>query len=153
MLAILRVIRGPYAGQEVRMTASRLLVGRDMDCHLRPNTRFISRRHCLLWFDEGRLWIRDAGSRNGTFVNGNILSGHCPLEDGDTFSVGDMLIQIDRSGWDVEVPVVVDDLVLANGQLGSTETYPTDEVSSGPDAQADDLSSQAFPTISPAVPR
>lgn len=152
MLAILRVIRGPYAGQEVRMTASRLLVGRDMDCHLRPNTQFISRHHCLLWFDEGQLWIRDAGSRNGTFVNGRGLSESCALEDGDTFSIGDMMIQIDRLGWDVEVPVTVDEVALGESQSGSTETY--DQI--GQPAGLAELageSSHVMPDLGPSVPR
>ncbi|MGK5552753.1 FHA domain-containing protein [Actinomadura kijaniata] len=46
----------------------------------------VSRRHSTLWLDpSGTAWVRDEGSTNGTFVNGERLPRgvDAPLRDGD----------------------------------------------------------------------
>jgi DNA-binding NtrC family response regulator len=45
-------------------------VGRDADCSVRVPGIDISRRHARLVREAGELFLRDLGSRNGTFVNG-----------------------------------------------------------------------------------
>jgi pSer/pThr/pTyr-binding forkhead associated (FHA) protein len=53
------------------------VLGRGEDCLLRlPDclaTRDVSRRHCLLDIDPPFLYVRDQGSKNGTFVNGTLI--------------------------------------------------------------------------------
>src|SRR5690606_191636 len=53
--------------------------------------RSISRRHAELTPDEGRWYIRDIGSSNGTFVNGREVSGRRRLEPGDQIRAGSSL--------------------------------------------------------------
>jgi predicted component of type VI protein secretion system len=64
----------------------------------------VSRHHCLLAIDPPRVWVRDLGSLNGTFVNGEKISLRDPdqkmdgpgpeappgreLADGDEVSLG-----------------------------------------------------------------
>jgi pSer/pThr/pTyr-binding forkhead associated (FHA) protein len=52
-------------------------MGRARDCriHLPPEAEHldISRHHCLLEIDPPALCVRDLGSLNGTFVNGEII--------------------------------------------------------------------------------
>ncbi|MCP9950212.1 MULTISPECIES: FHA domain-containing protein [Actinomadura] len=46
----------------------------------------VSRRHSTVWLDpSGTAWVRDEGSTNGTFVNGERLPRgvEAPLRDGD----------------------------------------------------------------------
>ncbi|RMI38837.1 FHA domain-containing protein [Actinomadura harenae] len=46
----------------------------------------VSRRHSTVWLDQqGTAWVRDEGSTNGTFVNGERLPPRvdAPLRDGD----------------------------------------------------------------------
>lgn len=49
---------------------------------------YASGRHATLSRHGGRLYIEDAGSTNGTFVNGRRVVGATPLRSGDTFRVG-----------------------------------------------------------------
>jgi pSer/pThr/pTyr-binding forkhead associated (FHA) protein len=51
----------------------RYVIGRSRDCDIRVTGDGISRHHCLLAFDPPRLRLRDMGSRNGTFLNGELV--------------------------------------------------------------------------------
>jgi pSer/pThr/pTyr-binding forkhead associated (FHA) protein len=96
MDARLRVLSGPHAGETIAIRRGKLLIGREEDCHLRPESEFVSRHHCVLLLDDYTLRIRDLGSKNGTFVNGRrVGSGETILLHDDTISIGEMIGQID----------------------------------------------------------
>jgi CheY-like chemotaxis protein len=59
------------------------IVGRHPTCDYRINNPMISRHHCALSLRDGRVWIEDLHSSNGTRLNGEPLQGARPLEDGD----------------------------------------------------------------------
>lgn len=44
---------------------------------------------------EGRLYVNDLGSRNGTFVNGQAIRSEIPLEAGDVLQLADVGLRID----------------------------------------------------------
>ena len=48
----------------------------------------ISWHHAQLWLEGGIPWVRDVGSRNGTFVNDNRCMGATRLADGDRVRLG-----------------------------------------------------------------
>jgi pSer/pThr/pTyr-binding forkhead associated (FHA) protein len=64
------------------------VVGRHSTCDRRLNDPEISRRHCTFWLREGRVWVEDLGSLNGTRLNGKPLEGTQPLAEGDLLDVG-----------------------------------------------------------------
>jgi pSer/pThr/pTyr-binding forkhead associated (FHA) protein len=47
------------------------IVGRDPDCDLTIDSYLLSRRHAELTIEQDHLLVRDLGSRNGTFLNGD----------------------------------------------------------------------------------
>jgi pSer/pThr/pTyr-binding forkhead associated (FHA) protein len=96
MLARIRVLDGPFCGATFQVSGGKLLIGREEDCHLRPDSEFVSRHHCALLLDDYTLRIRDLGSKNGTFVNGRrIGAGETILLPDDVVSIGEMTLQID----------------------------------------------------------
>ena len=64
------------------------IVGRDEDCDLKLTAKGISRHHVEIRRSGDHLWIRDLGSKNGTFVNHQKLQQAELLEDGDIISIG-----------------------------------------------------------------
>ena len=55
---------------ETRNLRHRLAIGRGRRNHIVLSSKSVSREHALLLFGDGRWWIEDRGSANGTFVNG-----------------------------------------------------------------------------------
>jgi len=64
------------------------VLGRDDDCALRVDSGQVSRRHAAVRFSAGEYRVRDLGSTNGTFVNGERVEGERALRPGDEIDVG-----------------------------------------------------------------
>lgn len=74
---------------------TRVVIGRDPNCYLPLNHPMVSFRHAEIFKQgDGSLAIRDLGSTNGTFVNGQRIS-HVPLKSGDTIQVGPFKLNYD----------------------------------------------------------
>lgn len=82
------VANGKFSGKSIRVTGSKFFIGRGEDCNLRPASDLVSRHHCVLIVDGEYLAVRDLGSKNGTFVNGQRVRAETPLKDGDHLIVG-----------------------------------------------------------------
>ena len=65
-----------------------MVVGRAPDVDLVLNHPEVSRRHCRILREEETWFIEDLGSRRGTAVNGNPVSGRTALRPGDQIQVG-----------------------------------------------------------------
>lgn len=70
-----------------------LLVGRGDHCDIRLDDPSASRVHCRLLSRGGKVSLTDAGSRWGTFVNGQRVSD-CELQPGDEIRVGETILRL-----------------------------------------------------------
>jgi pSer/pThr/pTyr-binding forkhead associated (FHA) protein len=57
-------------GEPVEVPEGLTLLGRDTRCDLQLPGGLVSKLHCILAHVDGRLLVRDLGSKNGTQVNG-----------------------------------------------------------------------------------
>lgn len=72
-------------------------IGRSPGAAIRLDAPSVSRNHALLAIVEGGVVLSDAGSSNGTFVNGRQLgSDPVPIGVGDALSFGDAVAQLRR---------------------------------------------------------
>ncbi|HXT62295.1 MAG TPA: FHA domain-containing serine/threonine-protein kinase [Pyrinomonadaceae bacterium] len=96
MRVTLRVLAGPYHGQEfVFDQHDTFLIGRSENAHLYlPEDRFFSRHHCLLEIAPPRCFLRDLGSTNGTYVNGQRVQ-ETFLKSGDRVQGGQTVLEVD----------------------------------------------------------
>jgi len=71
-------------------------LGRDVNNAIVLEDDFVSTTHATLTF-RGRAWyVEDAGSTNGTFVNGNAVDGLAPIAFGDELQLGQVRLRLDR---------------------------------------------------------
>ncbi len=90
----LRVTQGAQAGRDVVISVAEFLIGRGEECHLRPRSDAISRRHCVIAVGEKQVVVRDLGSKNGSYVNGERVEGERVVESGDQFQVGPLMFEV-----------------------------------------------------------
>lgn len=86
----LKVIGGKHDGREIGISVPEFLIGRANDAHLRPNSDLISREHCSIKVVDGKVLVKDLGSRNGTLVNGKRLEVEYAARPGDILRVGQL---------------------------------------------------------------
>lgn len=124
----LKVLEGRQQGKLIPLNVRQFLIGREQDCHLRPNSDLVSRHHCVFTVDDFTVRLRDLGSTNGTFVNGERIQGQVMLKPGDNVLVGKLSFEI----------VVREAAAVAVG---------AGKPGSGPDTSAsDDIPVPALPT-------
>jgi DNA-binding response OmpR family regulator len=75
-------------GREILLSDTSITIGRLQDSDVSLADRLVSRRHAVIQKERGQWMIRDAGSRNGTFVNGKRISDPHILRDGDEIQIG-----------------------------------------------------------------
>lgn len=92
--ASLKVIGGKNDGKLIQFQSKKFLVGREQDCHLRPNSDLVSRHHCVFSLDDYALRLRDLGSTNGTLVNGRRVRGETILSTGDVVRIGKLNLEV-----------------------------------------------------------
>jgi len=88
------VTQGKQAGQEVPVSGRKFFIGRAEDCHLRPHSDLISRHHCVILVEDAFVAVRDFGSKNGTYVNGQRIAAEVELKSGDRLKVGQLEFEV-----------------------------------------------------------
>lgn len=93
-LHLLVLTTGKQEGKLIDIKLPQFLIGRDPQCHLRPASPMISKRHCAFIQKDGKVYIRDFGSTNGTFVNDEPVQGERELHNDDQVKVGPIVFAV-----------------------------------------------------------
>jgi hypothetical protein len=91
MPARLVVQKGPYPNQEYLLSETPMSLGRSPDNEIAIHDPEVSRRHATITFRGGLHQVEDAGSTNGTFVNGRRVQGTVILQHGDLIQLGESI--------------------------------------------------------------
>ena len=83
-------------GREQRLDARTLTLGRGQDNDIALDDDFASARHARIEPRRDGVWVSDAGSTNGTFLNGARLSKPRKLEPGDVIRIGNTDLRYER---------------------------------------------------------
>ncbi|MBI3185097.1 MAG: FHA domain-containing protein [Myxococcales bacterium] len=88
------VIRHPDGSLEEREIAAEATIGRSDGNDIVLAEGGVSRRHARLFVEGGKLLVEDAGSSNGTFVDGERIARPTPLGPRTQLVIGDYEIQV-----------------------------------------------------------
>lgn len=86
-MAMLVVVRGPNAGSRFLLDREATTVGRHPDSDIFLDDVTVSRRHAELLRTASHLLVKDLGSLNGTYVNGERVDER-HLGTGDELQIG-----------------------------------------------------------------
>jgi pSer/pThr/pTyr-binding forkhead associated (FHA) protein len=82
---------GPTPGKTFALEGDVLTIGREASNQIAINDAEISRKHSQLVAQGGKYVLTDLGSTNGTFVNGQRLTGQHVLQPGEVISLGEQI--------------------------------------------------------------
>ncbi|HWP97445.1 MAG TPA: type VII secretion protein EssC [Syntrophomonadaceae bacterium] len=93
------VVNGPDMGKSIEITDGEVLIGRhSASCKLVLSDSSVSRVHALLAVQgDGSVTIQDQDSKNGTLVNGKLITTAVCLVDGDTLQIGKNELKFTRA--------------------------------------------------------
>jgi pSer/pThr/pTyr-binding forkhead associated (FHA) protein len=87
------VVGGPSEGKEFELSGA-VTVGRDASAGIVIDDAEASRRHASLSVEGVTVTVEDLGSTNGTFVNGQRISGAETLSAGDKLRIGTTVFEL-----------------------------------------------------------
>ncbi|CAN5347050.1 hypothetical protein BH11PLA2_BH11PLA2_51600 [soil metagenome] len=90
MKVSLIVASGVHQGKAIPIGVPKFLIGRDPSCQLRPASQAVSKQHCGILLRDGKVFVMDCGSTNGTIINGEQLAPNSEREvvQGDRMQAG-----------------------------------------------------------------
>jgi hypothetical protein len=158
--AKLKVVGGRHHGKIIPLAMRKFLIGREQDCHLRPNSELVSRHHCALWVDDFSVRVRDLGSTNGTFVNNQRVRGECVLGAGDRIRVGKLDFELligdpaaeKRSDSSQLLPGAADAATSETTPLATTDTGFEIPVPAAPEDTGSSILAPESLTPVPSIP-
>lgn len=83
-----------WAGRRCDLAPGENVLGRGPEAALSLEDDRVSRRHAMLRVEaDGSATLEDLGSKNGTYLRGQLLTGRARIEDGDELALGDTALQ------------------------------------------------------------
>lgn len=84
------VAKGKHQGLPIPIEVDLFLIGSDALCQLRSQAESVGPQHCALINRQRKVFIRDMGSGQPTFINGEMVpeNAEWPLHAGDRIKVG-----------------------------------------------------------------
>ena len=90
-MAVLQALNGLNAGQLFPLESKRAVLGRHPDCDIVLDVGAVSRQHAQILELDNLFYVEDLESRNGTFVNNELVKGRHRLHENDQVKVCDLL--------------------------------------------------------------
>jgi len=92
------VATGVHQGKVIPILGAEFLIGRDPQCQLRPASQAVSKQHCAVLVRDGKIFVKDYGSTNGTFLNDSPITpnGEVEVRADDRLRIGplDFSVQV-----------------------------------------------------------
>ncbi len=90
-MAVLQVLNGLNPGQQFPLDREKSVMGRSPDCDIVLDVGAVSRFHAQILHAGADFFVEDLKSRNGTYVNGEMIHGRRQLKDRDQLKICDLL--------------------------------------------------------------
>jgi predicted metal-dependent hydrolase len=94
-MATLKFESGPRTGEEIPLDKNKVTFGRSPSCECVLTHPTVSREHFYVELNNGKLFVVDQGSENGTLVNGDRVSW-IELKQGDKIRAGPFVFGFEK---------------------------------------------------------
>jgi pSer/pThr/pTyr-binding forkhead associated (FHA) protein len=91
-----REIEGPDVDKVYSVHVKEMTVGRGKAARIRfaDATSTLSRLHARFDLKDGQIYVTDLGSKNGTYVDGELIDGPTPIQEGSVIKFGGVVCEV-----------------------------------------------------------
>ncbi|NOK11196.1 GGDEF domain-containing protein [Corallococcus exercitus] len=112
-------IHGPELGKKYVLEETEFTIGRDQHNHIVVDLDNVSRRHARIWGRQGKMFVEDLQSTNGTYLNDREVLQAQPLRSGDLVKVGGSIFKfLDGDNIETQYHETIYTLTIADGLTG-----------------------------------
>jgi two-component system, cell cycle response regulator len=112
-------IHGPELGKKYVLEDVEYTLGRDEGNHIVVDLDNVSRRHARILVRQGRMFVEDLGSTNGTYLNDQEVRQPQPLRSGDLVKVGGSIFKfLDGDNVETQYHETIYTLTISDGLTG-----------------------------------
>ena len=133
VMAKLVVLSKGFSGKTCDIGGERITIGRRDDNKLPIAEGSVSGRHCEIRLREGKVFVKDLGSTNGTFIGERKVEGEVPLPAGAVLRVGQVDIRFETGDGSGISSSLDKTIVLKQGGVKLDDLENTQSVSIGKD--------------------
>src|SRR5436309_10254500 len=87
----LHILKGANEEAVIPLEGDRFVLGRNPDCGIVIPVTSVSRKHAQILRVQGKYFIEDKQSRNGTFVNNQAINARTALKNNDRIRICDFI--------------------------------------------------------------
>lgn len=113
---VLVVNEGERAGQRWTVERESVIIGRGKECDIVLSEQQVSRQHIKIKLVGETYYMEDLNSRNGTWLNGEQISGERLLKDGDEIHVA-MVVKMIFAESEATAPLALAKVPTSLGKL------------------------------------
>ncbi len=103
-MAVISFLKGANQGSTVELVGDKIILGRNQECSVVLNVPAVSREHAVIRRIQGKFYIEDMKSRNGTLVNNKEVTTRTLLKDNDKIKICDNLLAFFETGPKAPLP-------------------------------------------------
>ncbi|MBN1208070.1 MAG: GGDEF domain-containing protein [Myxococcaceae bacterium] len=112
-------IHGPELGKKYVLDDQEHTIGRDENNQIVVELDNVSRRHAKISTKQGRMFVEDLNSTNGTYLNDQEVHHAQPLRSGDLIKVGGSIFKfLDGDNIETQYHETIYTLTIADGLTG-----------------------------------
>src|SRR4051812_40595351 len=91
-MPLLTIVKGANEGTTLEVEGERIVLGRNADCQVVLALPAVSREHAIIRKIQGKYYIEDNKSRNGTYVNDKEVQTRTLLKQRDNIKICDQVL-------------------------------------------------------------
>jgi len=93
---VLRILMPPELKGRSFPLGDEITLGRAAGCQVTIDDTYASQLHARIFRRDGRYWLEDLGSTNGTYLNAKPVTSAVALRRGDRVQVGRTVLEVTR---------------------------------------------------------
>ncbi|MEX2293108.1 MAG: FHA domain-containing protein [Acidimicrobiales bacterium] len=93
---VLRLVAPPELRGRAYELGDETTIGRAAGCQVTIDDSYASQLHARVFHRDGKLFVEDIGSTNGTYLNRSKVTGPMLIQRGDQLQIGNTILELEQ---------------------------------------------------------